>query len=141
MKLRVCRVCTNLWHKHIIRYHIGSTTNLPPQTLSDSIAEVARLFSLQIAATNLAGVDVNSSRVDVIVTASDNPHGIVQFAPPLVREIQETQVVLLLPIQRTLGLVGTLTVSFSVTQTSATTPEDFIVLNQSEGFSYTQPVI
>ncbi len=103
-----------------------------PQTLSDAIPEVARLFSLQITSTNLARVDLNSSQVDIVVAASNNPHGLVQFAPPLVLEIQETSTVLTLPLQRTQGLVGSLQVNFSIIQSSAMTPEDFTVLNQSE---------
>ena len=64
------------------------------------------------------------------MTASDSPHGIVEFAQPLVVETEEVQTTLALTVQRNFGLVGALRVNFSVVPDTATTPDDFTVLSQ-----------
>ena len=64
------------------------------------------------------------------MTASDSPHGIVEFAQPLVIETEEIQTMLAFTVQRNFGLVGTLRVEFSVIPDTAITPEDFNVLSQ-----------
>ena len=77
-------------------------------------------------------VDVNASAVDIFVTASNNPHGVVQFAPPFQVDTQEDTATLMLPLQRSSGVVGPLRVNFSVTPNTAQTPEDFNIPTQCE---------
>lgn len=116
-------------HTHT-RTHTISHTN--PQTLSDSIPEVARLFSFRITSTNFVRVDINASDVDIFVTASDSPHGVVQFAPPFQVNTQEDTAILMLPLQRSFGVIGPLRVNFSVTPDTAQILEDFTVSSQCE---------
>ena len=113
-----------------------SHTHTLTQTLSDSIPEVARLFSFQITSTSFVRADINASDIDIFVAASDNPHGVVQFAPPLQVDTQEATTTLMLPLQRSFGLVGPLRVNFSVTPNTAQTPEDFNISSECESIGF-----
>ena len=112
--------------------HTHTHTHTHTQTLSDSIPEVARLFSFQITSTSFVRADINASDIDIFVAASDSPHGIVQFAPPLQVDTEEVTTTLMLPLQRSFGLVGALRVNFSVTPNTAQTPEDFNISSECE---------
>lgn len=101
-----------------------------PKTLADDRAEVARRFSLQLISANQARVNFNSSEVDVIVAASDNPHGVVEFAQSGFTETDEVDATIMIPLQRNMGLIGLLRVNFSVTPSTAVTPDDFVVSSQ-----------
>ena len=85
------------------------------QTLSDQIPEVARLFTLAIISTTFASVDTNSSEVLVVVPASNNPHGLVQFDQVTSEVMVDEDVGTVdLDLVRTQGVIGTLRVNFSV---------------------------
>ena len=97
------------------------------QTLADQTPEVARLFSLTIVSTSFASIDANASEVLVVVPASDNPHGLVEF-DLTTSEVQLSEDVgtMALDLRRTQGVIGILRVNFSVILISATS-EDFTV--------------
>ena len=102
------------------------------QTKPNDIPETARLFSLEIVSTGLASVDTNSSQVDIIVTASDDPHGVVEFGEPSTVTTDESDTTISIPIERNSGLVGDLRVNFSILSSStATNSEDYTLHNQS----------
>ena len=102
------------------------------QTRSNDIPETARLFSLEIVSTGLALVDTNSSQVDIIVTASDDPHGVVVFGDPSAVRTDESDTMISIPIERYGGRVGDLRVNFSILSSStATNSEDYTLHNQS----------
>ena len=90
------------------------------QTLTDQTPEVARLFSLTIISTTFASVDTNASEVLVVVPASNNPHGLVEF-DQVTSEVRlsEDAGLVVLDLQRTQGVIGILRVNFSVMMTSA----------------------
>ena len=74
----------------------------------------------------------SQSHIDVILTASDNPHGVVQFLQPSASETDEVAATVTIPIQRNYGLTGELMVNFSVSaSTTATSPDDYTFQNQS----------
>ena len=89
------------------------------QTLSDQLSEEARLFSMQIISSTIARVDINASEVGVIVAASNDPHGVVEFAPLSDVSVEETSTTVSLSLSRIQGSSGTLQVNFSVVPTSA----------------------
>ena len=77
--------------------------------------------------------------MDVIVRASDDPHGVVEFTQPSAVVTPETGLTLSVPIERLKGLVGDLVLNFIILQSStASSPEDFILLNHSECFCTNQ---
>ena len=123
---------TNLSLSHTHTYTITT------QTLSDSIPEVARLFSFRITSTSFVRADINASDIDMFVTASDSPHGVVQFAPPLQVDTEEVTTTLMLPLRRSFGLAGPLRVNFSVTPNTAQTPEDFNISSECESIGCVQ---
>lgn len=98
------------------------------QTLADQTPEVARLFSLRIVSTSFASIDANTSEVLVVVPASDNPHGLVEFDQLTTGDVELSEDVgtMVLDLRRTQGVIGTLRVNFSVILISATS-EDFTV--------------
>ena len=65
--------------------------------------------------------------VSVIVAASDDPHGVVQFAPPLVKSLPEDSGVVNVMLQRSGGLVGTLLVNFTAEDRDAFSPSDYTI--------------
>ena len=72
------------------------------------------------------------SHINVILTASDNPHGVVQFVQPSAAETDEAATTVTIPIQRNYGLTGDLMVNLSVSaSTTATSPDDYTFQNQS----------
>jgi len=93
---------------------------------------VARLFSFRITSTSFVRADINASDIDIFVAASDSPHGVVQFAPPLQVDTEEVTTTLMLPLRRSFGLVGPLRVNFSVNPNTAQTPEDFNISSECE---------
>ena len=98
------------------------------QSLTDQTPEVARQFTLAIVSTTFASVDTNSSEVLVIVPASNNPHGLVQF-DQVTSEVMVNEDVgmVVLDLVRTQGVIGTLRVNFSVLLSSASS-NDFAIL-------------
>ena len=67
------------------------------------------------------------------MTASDDPHGVVEFAQPSAIMIQESSFTLSIPIERLGGIVGDIRANFSVLLSStATSLEDYTIHNQSE---------
>ena len=82
--------------------------------------------------TGLATVNESLSQVDIIVTASDDPHGVVEFEQPSARTIQESGVTISVPVERHYGLVGNLRANFTILSSStATSAEDYTLHNQS----------
>ena len=77
----------------------------------------------------VARLDVNASSVDVIVPASNNPHGSVQFASSTPITTSEGAMPLQISLARTNGLIGALRVNFTATLNSA---------NEMD-FSFTEP--
>ena len=102
------------------------------QTLTDQIPEIARLFTLSLVSTSFASIDVNASQVLVIVPASDNPHGLVEF-DQITNEVQLNEDVgtVVLDLRRTQGIIGTLRVNFTVTLLTASS-DDFSILSDCE---------
>ena len=88
------------------------------QTLTDQTPEVARLFTLAVVSTTFASVNTNASEVQVVVPASNNPHGLVEFEASEVMVSEDVGTVLL-DLVRTQGVIGTLRVNFSVLLSSA----------------------
>ena len=78
-------------------------------------------------------VNESLSQVDIIVTASDDPHGVVEFGQPSAVVTQESGLTLSVPVERHGGLVGDLVInSFILHSSTATSPEDYVLLNHSE---------
>lgn len=93
---------------------------------------MARLFTLQIISTGQATVNESFSQVDIILKASDDPHGVVEFGQPSAAETEERATTVSIPVVRDNGLVGDLRVNFSIsTSSTATSPEDYTLQNQS----------
>ncbi len=88
------------------------------QVLPDATPEVARLFSLDIVSASLASIDVNSTHIDLIVAASDTPHGVIQFASGAV-SVMESEANVPVTIVRGAGLVGDVRVNFDLQLGSA----------------------
>ena len=61
----------------------------------------------------------------VIVAASDDPHGVVQFATPLVKSLPEDSGTVDVMLLRSGGLVGTLLVNFTAEDRDAFSPNDY----------------
>lgn len=74
------------------------------------------------------------SQVDVIVTASDDPHGVVEFGEPSAIMQEESDITVSIPIERYGGRVGELRANYSIVLSSstATSSEDYTLHNQSE---------
>lgn len=90
------------------------------------------MFSLEIVSTGLAAINESLTHVDVIVTASDDPHGVVEFSPPTAVTIEESSVTLSIPVERLGGIVGDLRANVAILPSStATGLEDYTVHNQS----------
>ena len=74
----------------------------------------------------------NASQVDIIVAASDDPHGVVEFGQPSALVVEEADISVSVPIERHNGLVGDLRAIFSILASStATRSEDYTLHNQS----------
>ena len=70
---------------------------------------------MAIISTTFASVDTNSSEVLVVVPASNNPHGLVQFDQVTSEVMVDEDVGTVdLDLVRTQGVIGTLRVNFSV---------------------------
>lgn len=97
------------------------------QTLTDQTPEIARQFTLRIVSTSFAGIDVNASEVLVIVPASNNPHGLVEF-DQTANQVQLSEDVgsIVLDLQRTQGVIGTLRVNYTVLLLTASS-DDFSI--------------
>ena len=67
----------------------------------------------------LARLDVNASSVEVIVPASNNPHGSVQFASSNPVVTSEGAMPVQLNLVRTNGLIGALRINYAVLPDSA----------------------
>ena len=105
-----------------------TTASIRVQTLADQIPEVARLFSLAIVSTSFASINVNASEVLVVVPASDNPHGLVEFDQTAVEvRVNEDVGIAAVGLQRSQGVIGTLRVNFSVVLLSSASSDDFSI--------------
>ncbi len=93
------------------------------QILPDATPEVARLFSLDLVSASLANIDVNSTHIDLIVTASDNPHGVIQFASGAL-SVTEGEASVPVTVVRRMGLVGDVRVNLEL-QLGSTDENDF----------------
>lgn len=70
--------------------------------------------------------------MDIIVTASDDPHGVVEFGEPSAIMHEESDITVSVPIERYGGRVGDLRANFSILLSStATSSEDYTLHNQS----------
>lgn len=88
------------------------------QTLSDDIPEVQKSYFLQVVSSTLARVDATATDVEIIVRASDNPHGTVEFSSAAVTTSEGAGPVQL-TVVRLQGLVGALQVNITVLPMSA----------------------
>ena len=71
--------------------------------------------------------------MDIIVTASDDPHGVVEFGQPSTVTVAESSLTLFIPVERHNGLVGDLYVNLYILHSfTAVNNEDFILLNHSK---------
>ena len=93
---------------------------------------MARQYTFQLVSAGEATIDATRSQLTVVVAASDSPHGIVNFLPPLSRTVSEDAGSMAITVLRSNGLVGELAVNISVLLSSAETPEDFTVSNNSK---------
>ncbi len=100
------------------------------QTLSDTTPEVARLFSLDIVSASLASIDVNSTHIDLIVAASDDPHGVIQFSVGAL-SVVEGEASVPVTVVRGDGLVGDVRVNFDL-QLGSADQNDFNISSQCE---------
>ena len=91
---------------------------------------MARLFSLDIVSASLANVDINSTHIDLIITASDSPHGIVEFASGSL-SVEEGAASVAVTVVRGTGLVGDLGVTFDL-QLGTADQTDFTISSQCE---------
>lgn len=76
------------------------------------------MFTLQIVSVTLARVDVNATAVQVVIPASNNPHGSVQLASTNPISTSEGAAVQL-RVVRLEGLIGTLRVNFTALPNTA----------------------
>ena len=108
----------------------------PPhlQTLSDTTPEVARLFSLDIVSASLASIDVNSTHIDLIVAASDDPHGVIQFSVGAL-SVVEGEASVPVTVVRGDGLVGDVQVNFDL-QLGSADQNDFSISSQCESMIF-----
>ena len=80
---------------------------------------MSRNYTLQVESLTVARLDVNASSVEVIVPASNNPHGSVQFISSAPITASEGGLPVQLDISRVDGLIGALRVHFTATPDSA----------------------
>lgn len=97
------------------------------QTLSDSIPEVQRSYSLQLVSATLARINSTGNDLTITVRASDNPHGTVEFTTSASTTPEDGGVVSL-NIVRLQGLVGDLLVNISTVAMTADN-SDFVFTN------------
>ena len=102
------------------------------QTTQDSIPEIARQYTLRLVSAGEATINTSISQLTVIMASSDNPHGIVNFLPPLTRTVSEDTASATVTILRSGGTVGDLAVNITVHDSGATMPSDYKVSNNSE---------
>ena len=95
---------------------------------------MARLFSLDIVSASLATIDVNSTHIDLIIAASDNPHGTVEFASGDV-SVEEGAAGVAVTVVRGAGLVGDLGVNVSL-QLGTADRSDFNISSQCESTAF-----
>ena len=88
------------------------------QTLSDNIPEVQRSYFLQVVSATVARIDVTATDVEIIVRASNNPHGTVEFSSAAITTSEGAGNVQI-TVVRQQGLVGALQVNVSVLPMSA----------------------
>ena len=91
---------------------------------------MARLFSLDIVSSSLASININASHIDLIITSSNSPHGVVDFAPGDV-SVMEGDSGVGVSLVRTLGLVGDLQVNLAL-QLDTADQTDFSISGQCE---------
>lgn len=106
------------------------------QTTQDTIPEVARQYTLQLVSAGEASINATSSQLTVIMASSDNPHGIVNFLPPLMRTVSEDIGSVAIVVLRSGGLVGELVVNITVHDNGALMPSDYLISNYSECHYY-----
>lgn len=105
---------------------------LTQQTTQDTIPEVARQYTLRLVSAGEATINTSNSQLTVIMASSDNPHGIVNFLPPLMRTVSEDAVSATITILRSGGTVGELVVNITVHDSGAVMPNDYTIPNNSE---------
>ena len=89
------------------------------QTLSDDIPETTRSFTLQVVSVTVARVDVSATRVEIVVPASNNPHGSVELSSTESVLVAEGMDTVQLSVVRSGGLIGALLVNFTILPNSA----------------------
>ena len=80
---------------------------------------MSRSFTLQVESITLARLDLNASSVQVLVPASNNPHGSVQYVSSNPVVTSEGAMPLQLNIIRMDGLIGTLRINVTAIPDSA----------------------
>lgn len=95
---------------------------------------MARLFSLDIVSASLASIDVNSTHIDLIVAASDDPHGVIQFSVGAL-SVVEGEASVPVTVVRGDGLVGDVRVNFDL-QLGSADQNDFNISSQCESMIF-----
>ena len=102
-----------------------SFTNYFLQVLEDSRPEEKEVFSFDITSVTDADVDVTARSAVITVAASDEPYGVLEFDPPLMRNVSEDGPNVVLTVRRKHGITGRLALNFSVESTTAIAGRDY----------------
>ncbi len=114
-------------HSCMVRSSLDYENLFSLQTLSDEIPEVRRSFSLQILSTSIARIDLNATAVEIIIPASNNPHGTVQFASSALISTSEETGSVNIGVVRSGGLNGYIRINFTITLGSANSTDFNII--------------
>ncbi|XP_072038274.1 adhesion G-protein coupled receptor V1-like [Amphiura filiformis] len=98
------------------------------QTLDDQVPELPTTYTLQLSSvTGGASIDPNPdvNRASVTVVASDNPHGIFEFAGMAQVTVNEDRGQVRLPVFRNAGILGDVRVSYTTIPDSALQDLDY----------------
>ena len=92
--------------------------------MEDSRPEEKQVFSFDITAVTGASINSASRSAVITVAASDDPYGVLDFEPPLVRNVSEGSNAVL-TVRRKHGITGRLALNFSIESTTATLGKDY----------------
>ncbi|XP_071965307.1 adhesion G-protein coupled receptor V1-like isoform X2 [Antedon mediterranea] len=98
------------------------------QTLDDNLPELKQVYTLRLSSV-VGGATIDSSnnadRASITVVASDNPHGVFEFAGQQEVLVSEDSLQLSLEVVRNAGSIGVVHVVYTTIQGTASEIEDF----------------